>query len=233
MNSPPDRQYRQSSEHLAASLIEDYLDHFTAPLVGIVPHTERKSLRDEVSDHLEGLTQEFIWQGMGSLEAVRAALGEMGEPWPIGEAFVAEWMQDKAVRSQRFSPAALRPFAFFGVASLLNLLLIQYYALPSDGGAFIPLVIVLSFLSPLVAGLLTGISSTPRLAATTLTTIALLTLHSAVTGYTMLPVTDGLRFAGFQLLWWLPAGTGSLLLAQLALRRYQRHRFLRAAVAPG
>jgi len=43
--------------------IKDYLDYLCAPLLGVVPYAERRSLREEARGHLPEIAAEFEAQG--------------------------------------------------------------------------------------------------------------------------------------------------------------------------
>ncbi len=208
---------------------EDYLDHLCAPLVGIVPYAERQSLRAEAQEHLWALIEDGRAQGLDTAAALEAALREYGEPWQTGQAFVDAWCQRQIPESRLarcMGVAVLRAFAWFGAASVFNLLLLQAYAMvPGWRAAYLPL-FSLALLSPVIAGGLTGgtvaIGSTRAVA----TVVALLSLHSFAAGVLMLPHREGLYFALFQLLFWLPVGCLSAWGTASLVRHLRRSRFL-------
>lgn len=209
--------------------VEDYLDHLCAPLVGIVPLAERRGLRDEVRSHLEALAAEFGFEGMPPPEATAAALQELGEPWQVGQTFLREWLQG----SPHTAPArltrqtALRAFAFFGIAAVLNWLLIEHQALDLPPGDLMPWIVLLAALSPLLAGALTGLGVPPRMGRGLGWALGILTLHALMAGALLLPQTDGFGFALCLPLWWLPAGWLSATAAAHLVRSHRRQRFLK------
>ena len=215
----------------ADALVEDFLDHFCAPLVGVVPFRERLALRHEIGAHVDALIAEYTFQGKAPIEATASALREMGEPWASGQAWLAQWSvgRQASPASSRLARAALaRPFAFFGLATMLNLLVLEAYALTPGGGALLPLVVLFAALFPVVAGVCTGWTLPGNPARGTLGALLLLILDSLATGALLLPQTDGLRFAAVQLVWWLPVGLASAHLSAALARSHRRHRFLRA-----
>ena len=145
----------------ADALLEDFLDHVCAPLVGIVPFGERFTLRREMGAHLDALVAEFEFQGFAACDAVQNALREMGEPWEVGQAWLTQWSvgRQASLSSSRWARAALtRPFAFFGVAAMLNLLLLEQCALTPGGSSLLPFVVLLAAVSPVICGACVGVS---------------------------------------------------------------------------
>ncbi len=211
--------------------IEDYLDHLCAPLVGIVPYPERSGLRAESEGHLLALADEYREAGLGPDAATEAALREYGEPWQIGQTFVDAWLQGRphGPVSRFAGTATLRAFAWFGAVAVLNLLLVEAYALLPGWGTAYPFLVVLAVLSPIVAGCLTGTTVPARSARAVYSALSLLIPHTVATGLLMLPSREGLYFALFQLLFWLPVGCLSTLLSASLAQHHRRLRFLRMA----
>jgi len=213
----------------AEDRIEDYLDHLCAPLVGIVPLAERRNLRDEVRSHLEALAAEYGFEGKSPPEATGAALQELGEPWQVGQTFLREWLQGcphtSPARLTRH--AALRAFAFFGVAAVFNWLLIEQRALNQPSDDLTPWIVLLAALSPLLAGALTGLGLPPRMGRGLCWALGVLTLHALAAGALLLPQTDGFGFALCLPLWWLPVGWLSAMATAHLVRSHRRQRFLK------
>jgi len=213
--------------------IEDYLDHLCAPLVGIVPLSERRNLRAEVRGHLEALADEYGFQGRPPAEATAAALEELGEPWQVGQTFLREWLQGSpdAAPARLTRAAALRAFAFFGVAAVFNWGIIEHRALDTPSATDLtPWVWLLAALSPLLAGALTGLAPQPRMGRGLCLALGGLTLHALAAGLLLLPAPDGFGFALCLFLWWLPAGWLSASAAAHLVRSHRRQRFLRYAL---
>lgn len=226
MKNPP-----KNGLHQADALLEDFLDHVCAPLIGIVPYRERQAVRREIGAHLDALVAEYEWQGQPTAGAVQSALREMGEPWAAGQAWLEAWSvgHQSALFSPRLSRAApVRPFAFFGVAAMLNLLLLEQYALTPGGDWLLPFVVLFAAVTPVVCGVCVGASQPGHPTRGILSALLILSLHALATGLVMLPALDGLRFAAVPLVWWLPVGLLSSSLAAALVRSHRRHRFLRA-----
>ena len=209
----------------AELLLEDYLDHYCAPLIGVVAYRERQTLREEIREHLYALVAEYEFQGLGTPEAVYATLREMGEPWIAGSEWLVEWNVGR--QTKIFSSHLSCPFAFFGIATMLNLLLLEQYVLTLDGHFLLNWVILSIVLSPVIAGICTGWVQAAHLGRNILYTMLILAGISFVTGLLLLPKTDGIGFAALQLVLWLPAGIGSAHLTAYQVRFHRRHRFLR------
>ncbi len=81
----------RESEPLEApsnTLIEDYLDRITAPLVGWKDYDERQALRQEILSHLESGIAAYQELGESRDEAVRSALKQLGNPDEIGRQYL-------------------------------------------------------------------------------------------------------------------------------------------------
>ncbi len=218
---PPDAP---SAEDGRRAQVEDYLDFLCAPLLGIVPHAQRRRLRLETEDHLLALAEDFQAEGFAPDEAVAVALREYGEPWRIGQDFAEAWLSGPhPCRFARFTDAStLRAFGWFGVFSVLTLLLVeQQYVLGPFQESLTSLFYCLAVLSPLVAGALTGLALNPSAGSGALRAVTLLGLASAATGVLVLPHWEILQFALFQFVFWLPAGCLSAVVAA-GLRRQMR-----------
>lgn len=216
--------------------IEDYLDHLCAPLVGVVPYEERLALRTETEEHLYALCEDREGEdGLSPTEATETALREYGEPWRLGQQFA-----DTYCRTQRenpaasvslfrsFTPGVLRAFACFGPASVVTVLTAQYTALtPVQRETGFLWLVVLHFLSPLVAGTLTGFLVPLRAVRAASAALGIILLHSGIVALLMWPQRDGFSVLATQVLWWLPMGTLSAGLASVAARHLRRTLFLR------
>lgn len=209
--------------------IEDYLDHLCAPLIGIVPLAERRGLRDEVRAHLEALAAEYGFEGKPAQEATTAALQELGEPWQVGQTFLREWLQGRpdTAPARLVRQAALRAFAFFGVAALPAWALLEHRALDTSASDLTPWLWLLAALSPLVAGALTGLGQPARMGRGLFWALGVLTFHALAAGALLLPQTGGFGFALCLTVWWLPTGWLSAAATAHLVRSHRRQRFLK------
>ena len=84
-------------------LIEDYLDHLCAPLVGVATYPQRQELRAEWGAHLDALVEAYREAGHGPAGAVVEALKQFGDPQELA----AEWL--RKCTSTETGPEPLRP----------------------------------------------------------------------------------------------------------------------------
>ena len=235
MNNLPDPSHspnpHRAQQHCGDERLEDYLEHLVAPLIGIVPFVERKAFRQEAYAHLEGLICEYMWQGKDRQEATETALQEFGEPWKVGQAFLQEWLQGTpAQRPDLLSrKATFTAFAWFGLSSMLILLLLERVMYDPSQDALLPGIGLLAFFAPFIAGALTGAMSPAQASRGVRNVVGLLTTHAIATGLLLLPRYQILAFAGWVLLFWLPAGRISATMATSSLRQARRQRFWRTA----
>ena len=218
---------RLARDFVCAERLEDFLEHLCAPLIGIVPYAERRAFREEAHTHLDGLIREYVRQGQGEQEATEAALREFGEPWKVGKAFLEEWQ----LGTPHLRPALLirkatgTAFAWFGIASMLILLMLEQGLSSTARETLLPWMGLAAFLAPFVGGALTGAMCSGHVERGVRNAIGLLALHAAVVGLLLLPRYEGLAFAGWQLLFWMPAGCGSAVATASCLRQVRRQRF--------
>lgn len=179
--------------------------------------------------HLEALAAEYGFEGKPPPEATATALQELGEPWQVGQTFLREWLEGcpHAGPARLTRQAALRAFAFFGIAAVLNWLLIEQRALNQPPGDLTPWIVLLAALSPLVAGTLMGLGLPARMGRGLGWALGLLTLHALAAGALLLPQTDGFGFALCLALWWLPSGWLSATATAHLVRSHRRQRFLK------
>lgn len=224
MNSPLDLTIGE-----AQALIEDYLDYLCAPLLGIVPHVQRRRLRAEAQDHLLALAEDFEAEGFAPQEAVSVALREYGEPWQVGQSFADAWLGGAAPsRLVRFADAAtLRAFGCFGILTVLDLLLVEWSVLGPSQEGLLPLIQCLAVLSPLLAGGLTGLGLDSRASVGICRAVSLLALVAATAGLLLRPHSEGLTFAAFQIVFWLPVGCLSATVAASLRRQFLLRGFRR------
>ena len=219
-NSPLDQTHLQEQT-------EDYLDYLCAPLLGVASYAQRRRLRLEAADHLQALAEDFQAEGFAPEEAVLRALQEYGEPWAIGQRFADTCLGDPASRRlMRFGDAVtLRAFGWFGVFSVTALLGLEASLLDPTEAVWMPWVQCLAAVSPLAAGILTGLGMDSRTTPGICRAVGVLSLTSAAVGLTLRPHTEGLIFAAFQLCFWLPAGCLTASVTAALRRQFRLHRF--------
>ncbi|MCW3061020.1 MAG: hypothetical protein JWQ02_2841 [Capsulimonas sp.] len=205
------------------AVIGDYLDYLCAPMLGIVPYNQRRRLRAEAEDHLLALVEDFAAEGFTPGEAVTVALKEYGDPWRIGQEWADAWLRGAAPsRLARITDAAtLRAFGWFGVFTVVNLLALEIYVLEPSQRGILSLTQVLSVVSPIAAGISTGLGLGSRIGAGVVRAMTALSAASAAIGLLLLPHLEVLTFAAMQFLFWIPAGALSATVIA-ALRRQLR-----------
>jgi len=211
----------------AQALMGDYLDHLCAPLLGIVPYAQRRRLRAEAEDHLLALAEDFEAEGFTPAEAVVVALREYGEPWQVGQDWADTWLC-AAAPSRLFhlaDAATLRAFGWFGVFTVLNLLILEVNVLEPSQASTLPLIQCLAVVSPVAAGALTGAGLNSRTSVGICRAMVLLGLASAAVGLLLLPYQEGLTFAMFQFIFWLPVGCLSAAVASSLRRQFRLRGF--------
>ena len=190
--------------------IEDYLDHLCTPLVGLVPYAVRHKLRIEAETHLCALMTEFAEKGLTPTDALTAAMQEHGEPWAIGQAYADAWMRGSfgSCPNRFVAPSLLHGLAWVGLASISTLLFIEWAAL-EHYNTLMEWIGVLAVLAPFLAGALTGFTAPTRPIGSVCCALLFHIVVSFAAGGLLLPETAGIRFACFQLVFWLPAACGS------------------------
>jgi hypothetical protein len=232
--------------------LEDYLDHLTGPLLGVLPYRKRQEVRREVRSHLEMLIEEYAATGLMPSEAVEAALREYGPPVAYGEDMVEALSGTAAAtghapvfvptdRAEEMSAPAAPPvvtgplralgrppvvaFVCFGIALIVAEMLLQVcFGVPRMQWLFSATAVV-ALLGPLAAGLLTGWLAPNRAASGTLRAFGLLLPQAALAGLLFLPDRMGLWFALGVAVYWLPMGLLAAVSGE-AIARYIRLRRL-------
>lgn len=213
--------------------VEDYLDHVCAPLVDLVPYRARQAFREEIRQHITFLVEEHR-QAASLEEAIESALQEFGEPWMVGEALAEEWSRKGPLRpGRRIGAASLHAFSLFGLATAINLAVIEVSLLEHCEEACYPYMLFLAALSPILAGCLTGLKAYGQTLRSVIYVSLFLFLDTLVTGFLMLPDLEGIHFALFQALFWLPMGCASAALTATLVRSHRRAGFLRAVRRTG
>jgi hypothetical protein len=206
----------------SGDLIEDYLDHLCAPLVGAVPFDVRRELRSEVRAHLEAHAAACEELGDAPNDAVHDALARFGEPRSVGEAWLREWEQGAAASSAL--PATRTALGHFGAAVAVSVLLMGVADRP--GFASFPDTFSLVVgLFPVVAGLRAGFLSSRRAALGAFYALSLLTLAGWGIHH-LLPPAHPVSFLAeyglFALVLWLPLGCSAAALGGAMKNRLGR-----------
>ncbi len=223
---------RSTPEVTPAEMLEDYVDHLVAPLVGLVPIHERRRLREETLDGLEARTHSNVQKGMDETEAAIRAIRQYGNTAEIGTRFLEAWLrhQPAGLLGRKLGLPNAYALIFFGQAALCAFLMMEYRLffpapvsslsyvygdmrkiLPEpiplpDASPLTLIFLVFVIVAPIVAGWLTGRLAILHAVRASYQILIVLILVSFALGVAMLPITEGLFLALTQMLWWLPAG---------------------------
>lgn len=214
-------------------IVEDYLETLTAPMVGLVPYRVRVELRAETAAHLERQIDRLTAEGIDGEAASRQAIAGYGSARAVGDAFLEEWFENQAQSRllRRFGHGNYVAFGRFAIAQAVVTALLQIRVFLPSGAAYslplspaevrrlipepfpIPeaslsglLLVLLPLLAPWIAGISTGFAVPVRPGRAVYQAMTPISIYSFVFGALMLPMTEGLLFALFQVVYWIPAG---------------------------
>lgn len=216
-----------------SDLIEDYLDHVCAPLVGVIPFDERSRFREEAGFHIDRLQHSYQAEGLSPEDAVLKAIQTYGEPARVSDRCLESY-QENRVQSplfKRIGSGNFIAFCIFGIAQILYTALLQLHVFLPSGEAYRlpmspaearmllpePFPIPQSWgdfaflygfplLAPLVAGFLVGLAVPFGASKSVFQAMMPIVIYSFVVGSFMIPITTGLLFALFQAVYWIPIG---------------------------
>jgi hypothetical protein len=209
--------------------LSDYLDHLCAPLIGVLPFEERARLRLEVRLHVEALAEEHAARGLSPDEALAAAMREFGEPWVVGETILREAAHYVDGRSgPGAAVATVHGLVWLGLPSAASLMLITEVTVDNSGRP-LPLLALLTLLTPIAGGALSGLTAPVDAEAGVCRALGVVAMFSLGVGTLLLPSLNGMALLGLQAAYWLPAAWLSARAAVWARRQYRRSRFLRHA----
>jgi hypothetical protein len=199
--------------------LDDYLDQVYAPLVGVVPYAKRQELRAELRGHLEALVSGYQELEPDPGAAVPAALRQFGDPRRLARRLARAWAPEKSASVWR---ATLTALALFGPAAGLGLASLFWWDMaealetgPFPMGGLGVECLKVALVSPLIAGLVTGLLAPARAALGTFYALALLIVPSVLLSrYGRIPQLDyhlqcGTFLAVVQALAWIPLGCGA------------------------
>ncbi len=250
MNSLFEAQYVSASyaqQASAEAIIAAYLDALCAPLIGVIPLRERVRLREETEFHLDRLLNAFMLEGMSPPQAAQHTIDKYGPASEVARHFLDTWYAyyPSGRLSRRIGLGIVTAMIWFGMATLLVTVLAQYrvywpdmrpmelvgivtllrHVLPAALSSIEvnPLFFVLwsmMLIAPILAGWVTGSLVLVRSVRAVWQVQTVLTLYTFTLGVHLLPTTEGLVLALFQLFYWLPMGCLCAYLAtQVTIRR--------------
>lgn len=214
-------------------LLNAYLLEIEERIQGLVPDEEAESFLAEVRVHLVQAIRGRVEKGQSRLLATRAALEKFGPAVTTADDFMKSWFESevRTPLTKRFGRANLAAYGAFQIAEVVCLLIFQLNVFaPSEASYHIPfspaqvrsvwpeplpfpdfsphffITIGTPVLMPILAGWLVGKWVPVRAAAACYHGMIPLILCSFVLGALMLPVTETLLFALFQIAFWLPVG---------------------------
>lgn len=214
-------------------LLENYLHDLERAVSPIVDREERISFVAEARVHLEQSIRTERERGRAHLESTQIALAKYGSAGENADAFSASAFeyQGRTTLTKRFGRANLIAYGLMQMAEVLFFLVLQLdIFLPAESLYRIhfspaqvrgvwpePLpfpdmslrffvLIGYPLLAPIVCGWLIGRLVPVRAAHAVYRGLTPLILISFVMGALLLPVTEGLLFALFQVAFWLPVG---------------------------
>lgn len=203
-------------------LIEEYLDHVCASMVGLVPRPRREASRNELRDHLLSLAEELHAEGVELSVALRRACDEMGNPREIGQALVSTWRSPRATAGGGAGVTALATFC--GPTALLLMLLTEQVVSAGDAiRGLDPRLQVLGTLIPVLAGGATGWRHPHSSVRSLAPALSACLAAALLIGLTLQPATGPLELFPWLLLGWPALGTASFFLARRARSVSLRH----------
>lgn len=128
---PPLRAYDQTADDIAAAdMVEDYLDHQMAPLIGLIPLEERRRIRRDLADYLANDVNELAEEGRSRLDCVRSVIAEYGDTRAAADEILDHWLHQKDGNgrlSRRFGVPKIYAAIYFGVATSVVGILAQIH----------------------------------------------------------------------------------------------------------
>lgn len=226
--------------------LKQFLYEVAVYLKGIVPKEEISRLIEEVADHFESLLE----IGEQSFEEIAMEFGSSRE---LADTFIEAWYTKRSSKSaleRRLGPGTMIVLCTFGLATVVYWILLQFRVflpnytairLPWSPGQirdFFPeplpfpdfsiqflLITGLPLLAPPILGWIVGRTIHLRPHSTIYAVMIQIAIVSYIIGILLLPVTDGLVFAVFQTVYWLPVGC----LMSFLSHRLDRNRRAKAA----
>ncbi len=237
--SPHDPTIHADSPVSRSERVTDYLDHLCGPLLSHVSLRERQIFRAEAEDHLYALIAEYEASGLLTAEeATDTALREYGEPWKVGTGFLEAWQaqggagESGVPHGNRSYAAPLSAFAYFGLASVLTIGILQANrVLLKPNPMLWAISTVFVFALPILAGCAVGYKAHTKPAQSACIGMLPVLCHSLVTGWLMLPFGEFLAFAVVQSVYWLPVGAGCASLAFHLRQHRRRQTYLRRVLS--
>jgi hypothetical protein len=166
-------------DEMSEAHVEDYLDHFCAPLVGKVSYEERVTMREELRAQIESVIAAYVELGSTREQAIASTLQQFSHVPAVTPAALAPvaLQSDRAETVTTVTPVATRrrhlALQCFGLSTALSF--IAAMSLSEDHGAW-PLLVVIMAALPFLAGLTLGYRKPDRPMRSMIKTIGWLAL---------------------------------------------------------
>ncbi|HLJ54203.1 MAG TPA: hypothetical protein VKT77_04135 [Chthonomonadaceae bacterium] len=199
----------------AQAQIEDYLDHYCAPLVGSVPYEERLRLREEMQTQIESMAAAHVELGSTREQAVALTLRQFGHAPFVAPAQSGPQLRQaapvKVEAHARPRGVGFGVFAF-GLAMFLQAMTIASMRNSDTGGGLAALVMMAAF--PFLAGLALGYRRPDRTLRVMLRSMCWLVIPSLFA--TLIAMSDGHADAVFAMA--LVGSIGNILFGGIGAR---------------
>lgn len=227
-------------------LLEQYIAGLDRALTGSIPDSYRRDLLEETQTHLEQAVRAGVERGQSLLDSTQSAIDRYGSAASNARDYIESWFQGepRSPMTKRFGRANLISYGIFQMIEVIYFLVLQLNVfMPNESIYRIPfspaevrsvwpsplpfpdmsveflILVGYPLLAPLVGGWLVGRLVPVRAAAAVYRGLVPLILISFVMGALLLPMTEGLLFALFQLAFWLPVGCFTAYLSSFLARR--------------
>ena len=192
----PTNQYLYKPDYADAceAEIEDYLDHFSAPLVGRVSYQQRTKMRNDLRHQMEQVIAAYQELGSSRAEAVAETLQQFRQSSNISQTTVerTQPVQTEAIPYVAKSGLIIS-LKCFGLSALFEIIVftILANAMSGNSGNFTSLIYLLGMAPPMLAGIFVGYRNSNRILRAVLKAHLLLIVPVAVLMTVPAPTTPG------------------------------------------
>ena len=162
-------------DEMSEAHVEDYLDHFSAPLVGKVSYEERSKMREELRAQIESIVAAYVELGSSREQAIALALQQFSHvPSVTPERTMACVSVEHAIETPKVKKSDRRlALKYFGVSTAASF--VTFMSMGESPGAG-PMMAVLLAGLPFLAGVGLGYRKQDRPLRSMLKTIGWLSL---------------------------------------------------------
>jgi len=209
------------SERGADPKLLSYVDRLCEPLQRTLSAADLSEFRLQALVHLEMLAKDLEEDGLSPSDSVERALHEYGRADLLAISYLDEWC--KGSRPVGFArgarSATLWSFVWFGLASAICLVATQAVSMLPGMSGFEPIATVLTWVMPVVAGVMTAVSVPTGNIRAVCIALAVVIAHTIIVAQLMQPFPEGSRLMSLQVFAWLPIGCATTYLTALLRRR--------------